>query len=172
MAVSDPTKALMLLGERGVLALETEVLMIETENHPGVLGQIADRLAGADVNIEYAYMAATLNSTKGLMILRPEDVKKAQNVLQVLCRVPRVDEIRDALHAAINYRPADTPSAAVEIVTAVAKAADPHRKSADRPIVHGLQEHPVGPERGGFSSQIGNRLIERAAIGKKPGRSR
>src|SRR5437667_11353266 len=81
MVVSDPTKALMLLGERGVLALETEVLMIETENHPGVLGQIADRLAGSEVNIEYAYMAATLNSTKGLMILRPDDVEKAQKVL-------------------------------------------------------------------------------------------
>ena len=84
MAVSDPTKALMLLGERGVLALETEVLMIETENHPGVLGQIAHRLADAEVNIEYAYMAATLNSTKGLMILRPDDVEKAQQVLHDL----------------------------------------------------------------------------------------
>ena len=84
MAVSDPTKALMLLGERGVLALETEVLMIETENHPGVLGQMAHRLADAEVNIEYAYMAATLNSTKGLMILRPDDVEKAQQVLHDL----------------------------------------------------------------------------------------
>jgi hypothetical protein len=84
MAVSDPTKALMLLGERGVLALETEVLMIETENHPGVLGQIAERLADADVNIEYAYMAATLNSPNGLMILRPDDVEKAQQVLHDL----------------------------------------------------------------------------------------
>ena len=84
MVVSDPTKALMLLGERGVLALETEVLMIETENHPGVLGQIADRLAGAEVNIEYAYMAATLNSAKGLMILRPDDVEEAQQVLRDL----------------------------------------------------------------------------------------
>src|SRR5437764_890559 len=84
MAVSDPTKALMLLGERGVLALETEVLMIETENHPGVLGQIADRLADAEVNIEYAYMAATLNSPNGLMILRPDDVEKAQQVLHDL----------------------------------------------------------------------------------------
>jgi hypothetical protein len=74
----------MLLGERGVLALETEVLMIETENHPGVLGQIAHRLANAEVNIEYAYMAATLNSTKGLMILRPDDVEKAQQVLHDL----------------------------------------------------------------------------------------
>jgi hypothetical protein len=84
MVLSDPTKALMLLGERGVLALETEVLMIETENHPGVLGQIAHRLAGAEVNIEYAYMAATLNSAKGLMILRPDDVEKAQEVLRNL----------------------------------------------------------------------------------------
>jgi hypothetical protein len=81
MVVSDPTKALMLLGERGVLALETEVLMIETENHPGALGRIAERLAEAEVNIEYAYMAATLNSPNGLMILRPDDVEKAHKVV-------------------------------------------------------------------------------------------
>src|SRR5947209_2866827 len=81
MVVSDPTKALMLFGERGVLALETEVLMIETENHPGVLGRIAERLAEAEVNIEYAYMAATLNSPNGLMILRPDDVEKAHKVV-------------------------------------------------------------------------------------------
>jgi hypothetical protein len=81
MVVSDPTKALMLLGERGVLALETEVLMIETENHPGMLGRIAEHLAEAEVNIEYAYMAATLNSPNGLMILRPDDVEKAQKVV-------------------------------------------------------------------------------------------
>ncbi len=35
MVVSDPTKALMLLGEAGVLALESDVLTIETENRPG-----------------------------------------------------------------------------------------------------------------------------------------
>ena len=47
MVVSDPTKALMLLGEAGVLALETDVLMIETENEPGVLAKIAERLSRA-----------------------------------------------------------------------------------------------------------------------------
>jgi hypothetical protein len=36
------------------------------------------------VNIEYAYMAATLNSANGLMILRPDDVEKAQHVLRDL----------------------------------------------------------------------------------------
>ncbi len=84
MVVGDPTKALMLLGERGVLALENDVLMIESDNEPGTLGMIADRLGQAEVNIEYAYLATAVNSQKGLMILRPSDVEKAQRVLRDL----------------------------------------------------------------------------------------
>src|ERR1044072_8888519 len=57
MVVNNPTKALMLLGEAGVLALETDVLTIETANQPGVLATIADRLADARVHIEYVYLA-------------------------------------------------------------------------------------------------------------------
>jgi hypothetical protein len=84
MVVSDPTKALMLLGEAGVLALETEVLMIETTNEPGVLAKIAERLAKAEVNIEYAYLAGGRGAEKGLIVLRPSDVEKAQNALRDL----------------------------------------------------------------------------------------
>jgi hypothetical protein len=84
MVVSDPTKALMLLGESGVLALETEVLTIETASEPGVLARIAERLAEANLNIEYAYLAAGRRAEKGLIILRPSDVEKARRVLQDL----------------------------------------------------------------------------------------
>ena len=84
MVVSDPTKALMLLGEAGVLALETDVLMIEAENEPGVLAKIAERLSRADVNIEYAYLAASPKAATGLIILRPSDVEKAQRALRDL----------------------------------------------------------------------------------------
>jgi hypothetical protein len=84
MVVSDPTKALMLLGEAGTLALETEVLMIETESQPGVLSKIADRLAEADVNIEYVYLAGSRAVGKGLIVLRPSDVEKARRALQDL----------------------------------------------------------------------------------------
>ena len=84
MLVSDPTKALMLLGEAGVLALETEVLMIETASEPGVLAEIAERLAKAEVNIEYAYLASGRGSEKGLIVLRPSDVEKAQTTLRDL----------------------------------------------------------------------------------------
>jgi hypothetical protein len=82
--VSDPTKALMLLGEAGVLAIETEVLMIETASQPGVLAKIADRLAQAKVNIEYAYLAGGRGVEKGLIVLRPSDVEKAKRALQDL----------------------------------------------------------------------------------------
>jgi hypothetical protein len=84
MVVSDPTKALMLLGEAGTLALETEVLMIETASQPGVLAKIAERLAEIEVNIEYAYLAGGSGVQKGLMVLRPSDVEKAKHALKDL----------------------------------------------------------------------------------------
>ena len=84
MVVSDPTKALMLLGEAGALALENDVLLIQSDNQPGILASIAERLSKAGVNIEYTYMAATLDADKGLMILRPNDVEKALAALRDL----------------------------------------------------------------------------------------
>ncbi|PYL02129.1 MAG: amino acid-binding protein, partial [Verrucomicrobia bacterium] len=84
MLVSDPTKALMLLGEAGVLALETEVLTIETANQPGVLAKIAERLAEAGVNIEYVYLAGGRDAEKGLIVLRPSDIEKAERALRNL----------------------------------------------------------------------------------------
>jgi hypothetical protein len=84
MIVSDPTKALMLMGERGVLAFENDVLMIDAPNEMGVLGKIADALSEAEVNIEYAYFATSGTSPKGLIVLRPSDVDKARRALKDL----------------------------------------------------------------------------------------
>src|SRR5881628_4094122 len=84
MVVSDPTRALMLLGEAGALALEAEVLMIETASQPGVLAKIAERLAEIEVNIEYAYLAGGRETEKGLIVLRPSDVERAQSALRDL----------------------------------------------------------------------------------------
>jgi hypothetical protein len=84
MVVSDPTKTLMLLGEAGVLALETEVLTIQTANQPGVLGKIAERLAEAELNIEYTYLAGAPGADKGLIIIRPSDMENAKRVLENL----------------------------------------------------------------------------------------
>jgi hypothetical protein len=84
MVVSDATRALMLLGEGGVIALEADVLMIESDNQPGTLATIAEHLAKAGVNIEYAYLATSVRSKTGLMILRPSNIESAQEVLRKL----------------------------------------------------------------------------------------
>src|ERR1041384_5765667 len=57
LVVSDPTRAMRIFEERGVLVVANEVLMIESTNKPGSLAEIAHKLAKAKVNIEYAYCA-------------------------------------------------------------------------------------------------------------------
>jgi hypothetical protein len=67
-----------------VLAVETEVLLIEAANQPGVLAKIAERLAEAKVNIEYVYLAGSHGAETGLIVLRPSNIQKAQNALRDL----------------------------------------------------------------------------------------
>lgn len=82
MVLSDPLRGLNIFEERGVLAVENKVLMIENDNKPGSLGRIAARLAKAKINIEYAYLATSPKAKQGLLILRTDDSKKALKVLQ------------------------------------------------------------------------------------------
>jgi hypothetical protein len=82
MVVSDTRKALVLFEERGVLVLESDVLMIEGDNRPGRLHEIATLLAKKDINIEYAYCATSPKSRKGILILRASGAKKALQALK------------------------------------------------------------------------------------------
>jgi hypothetical protein len=82
MVVSDPRKALHVFEAHGTLAVESDVLMIENENRPGMLSRIASTLAIHKVNIEYAYLASLPTAKKGLLIMRVNDAKKALRVLK------------------------------------------------------------------------------------------
>ena len=81
MVVSDTAKALAIFEAHGTLVVENEVLMIEHDNRPGTLSEIAKKLAAKKVNIEYAYLTGGPHSKKGLLILRPDNIKKANEVL-------------------------------------------------------------------------------------------
>jgi hypothetical protein len=82
MVVDDSQGALHILGERGVLVVERDVLMLEGENEPGELADIAAKLARNKVNIEYAYSATPANAVTGAMILRVDNPKKAAVILK------------------------------------------------------------------------------------------
>ena len=82
MVVDDPHKALHLLGDHGVLVIERDVLMLEGRNKPGELATIAAKLSKNKVNIEYAYSATPANATRGAMILRVDNPRKAARILK------------------------------------------------------------------------------------------
>ena len=81
MVVSDYQAAMHLFEKRGTLVVDDDVLMIEGSNKPGSFSKIADKLAEAKINIEYAYCATPPDARKGLLILRLRDAKKALKVL-------------------------------------------------------------------------------------------
>ena len=84
MIVSDTDKALSIFEEHGTLVVENEVLLVEIDNKPGSLSRIAHELAGAEINIEYAYLATGGSSAQGLMVLRLSDAEKALGLLKDL----------------------------------------------------------------------------------------
>jgi hypothetical protein len=81
MVVSDPKKALMIFEEHGTLVVENEVLMLEHDNKPGTISAIAKKLAAEKINIEYAYLASAPSAAKGLLIFRPNNLKRAVEIL-------------------------------------------------------------------------------------------
>jgi hypothetical protein len=81
MVVSDTEKALSIFEAHGTLVVENDVLMIEHDNRPGTLSDIAKKLAAKKVNIEYAYLTGGPHLRKGLLILRPDNIKKASELL-------------------------------------------------------------------------------------------
>ena len=81
LVVSDTERALEIFENHGTLVVETEVLMVSGDNRPGSLAQIAKKLAGVKINIEYAYCATNPASKKGLLILRVSNPQKALKVL-------------------------------------------------------------------------------------------
>ncbi|MBS3753777.1 MAG: ACT domain-containing protein [Anaerolineales bacterium] len=57
---------------------EREVLLIDVQDRPGVLGNIARRLARENVNIELAYLA-----TSNRLVLGVDDEEKARRILKI-----------------------------------------------------------------------------------------
>ena len=55
MIVSNPVQAAHLLGEGGMMVVESDVLALDLPNKPGALARLAERLSKARVNIGYAY---------------------------------------------------------------------------------------------------------------------
>ena len=81
LVVTEPQKALHLLGERGVLVVTSPVLALEIPDEAGMLSATARRLGRAGVNIEYAYGSTPIGGGRAVVYLHVSDLKKARAAL-------------------------------------------------------------------------------------------
>lgn len=82
LIVDNPNKALILLEEEGVYIVPQDVVVIEIENKPGIIADIAKRLYRADINIEYAYCTATKNQEVGGLVIKTKDPEQTLEILE------------------------------------------------------------------------------------------
>ena len=75
LVVSDPQRALHLLGERGVLAFTSDVRAVEVPDGSRTIADLARRLGRAGINIDYAYGSGPA------VYVHVSDLKKARAAL-------------------------------------------------------------------------------------------
>lgn len=81
LIVDQPTKAILLLEQEEFYITEQDVLVIEIENKAGELARISQSLAEADINISYAYCTATPKQEGGCLVIRTDQLERAQEIL-------------------------------------------------------------------------------------------
>jgi hypothetical protein len=82
MMVDKPGEAVHRLEEQNLLVVENDVIVVDLENEPGALANMADRLAEHNINIEYAYCTASPAQKKGMMIIRVDNPQEALELLE------------------------------------------------------------------------------------------
>ena len=82
MIVSEPDRAVGILGDNGIAAVANEVVIVETEDKPGELSRMLTILAAARIRVEFTYTAATESPGKAMMVFRFSDNRQAAGLLQ------------------------------------------------------------------------------------------
>jgi hypothetical protein len=80
--VDDPVKALNILKANGFSTKETDVLAVETPDHPGGLNAVLKPLKTANINVHYLYPHLGRVGGQAVVILGVDKLEEAQNVLQ------------------------------------------------------------------------------------------
>ena len=76
--VEDPTPAFEALQRAGIkIVSEQEVIVLDVEDRPGALGEVARKLGNADVNLTTAYLA-----THTRLVLASDDLAEAKAALR------------------------------------------------------------------------------------------
>jgi hypothetical protein len=82
VVVDKPAAARRIFASHGWRTTEDEVVEVTVPDRPGALGDVADRLGAAGINIEYAYLGAAGSARKVNLYLAVPDVRAALSALR------------------------------------------------------------------------------------------
>jgi hypothetical protein len=81
LVTEDPAGTLKVMQSLNLNCADTDVLAVELRNQPGALAHVCETLAGAHVNIDYAYCSSGGRNGKVYGIFKVANLEKAQRVL-------------------------------------------------------------------------------------------
>lgn len=82
MVVNDAKKAVKILEGLRLALQERDVILMDVPNQLGAMAAIAQKLAAAGINLEYAYCASTPSQTSGALVLRTNNIEETIDVLE------------------------------------------------------------------------------------------
>ena len=82
MVVDTPTKAIHLLGDRGVLVVESDIVSHEMPNSPGELMKLSGALSRAKINISYIYGSAPIEGQGPRIFFHTSNNQKVLGLLK------------------------------------------------------------------------------------------
>ena len=81
MIVDKPKEAEQVLSKQNAMVQRHDVVVLDVPNEVGALAQIAERLAQAGINMEYAYCTSSSQHNAGAIVLRTNDLEATINAL-------------------------------------------------------------------------------------------
>ena len=82
LVVSDAKKAVKILEGLHLALQERDVILMDVPNQLGAVATIAQKLAAAGINLEYAYCASPPSQTSGALVLRTNNLEETIDVLE------------------------------------------------------------------------------------------
>ena len=79
--VDHPKEAEQALSRLHATVQRRDVVFMDVPNQVGALAHIAERLAAAGINLEYAYCTASISHSGGALVLRTNDLEATINAL-------------------------------------------------------------------------------------------
>ncbi len=82
LVVDDPAKCTHILGDNGIVVIESDVLQVEVTSQPGELKRIAQILSQESINIDYIYGSESQGSGNSNLIFKVSDPKKGLEMMK------------------------------------------------------------------------------------------